>query len=124
MPNFLPRSKALKQHSQDLRKEATKEERRLWYEYLKTYPVQFRRQKVIGRYIIDFYCHEAKLAVELDGSQHYEPEGETRDAERTAYLNALGIRVLRFSNSDINSNLAGVCAQIDQTIKTILTNKR
>ena len=105
--------------AQELRKNMTKEERKLWYEYLSKYPMRFRRQVAIGNYILDFYCAKAKLAVELDGSQHYEPEVEIYDAQRTAYLNDQGICVLRFSNLDVLQNLRGVCQAID-----IEVNKR
>ena len=103
--------------AQKLRKDMTKEERRLWYEYLRTYPVQFRRQVAFGSFIMDFYCASAKLAIELDGSQHYEEAGMTRDAERTAFLEGSGISVLRFSNTDVMKNLRGVCEQIDRVVK-------
>ena len=100
-------------HAQTLRKNMTKEERRLWYDYLRGYSFQFRRQVPFGNYILDFYCAAAKLAVELDGSQHYEPEGIQYDSSRSAYLNSIGIEVLRFSNLDVMRNLAGVCEEID-----------
>lgn len=103
--------------AQNLRKNMTREERKLWYDYLRTYPVQFRRQVAFGNFIMDFYCSSAKLAIELDGSQHYTPEGVAKDEERTAFLEANGIRVLRFSNADITRNLRGVCDVIDQTVK-------
>ncbi len=103
--------------AQRLRKEMTKEERRLWYEYLRGYPLQFRRQVTCGRYIMDFYCAAAKLAVELDGSQHYLPEGKAYDTQRSAFLQGEGILVLRFSNTDVLQNLRGVCQVIDSTVK-------
>ena len=102
--------------AQELRKNMTKEERRLWYEYLRNYPFQFRRQVAFGSYILDFYCAAAKLAIELDGSQHYESDGQNYDAKRTAYLQSLGIEVLRFSNTDILQNLRGVCQTIDMVV--------
>ena len=107
----------LTSRAQELRKNMTKEERKLWYEYLRTYPVQFRRQVTTGNYILDFYCSAAKLVVELDGSQHYEPQGMKRDAARTAYLESLGVYVLRFSNLDVMRNLRGVCEVIDRTVQ-------
>ena len=116
----LPRNKQLKGFSIKLRNDATKEERKLWYEYLRKYPVQFNRQRIIGNYIVDFYCPRAKLAVELDGSQHYEKRGQQQDDERTYYLNSNGITVLRFSNLDINTNLEGVCTVIDTEVKRLL----
>ena len=95
----------------------TKEERRLWYEYLHNYPHRFRRQVTCGNYILDFYCAKAKIAIELDGSQHYEPMEQEYDAKRTAYLDSLGICVLRFSNLDVLQNLCGVCQAIDVAIQ-------
>ena len=94
----------------------TKEERRLWYEYLCTYPQRFRRQVTVGTYILDFYCAAAKLAIELDGSQHYETAGQTRDLERDTFLAEQGVAVLRFSNLDVLRNLEGVCQAIDLTV--------
>ena len=90
----------------------TKEERRLWYDFLKLQPQVFNRQKVIGRYIVDFYCAEAKLVIELDGSQHCEAVGIEKDAERDDYLKSLGLTVLRYSNLDVMQNFDGVCTDI------------
>lgn len=90
----------------------TKEERHLWYDFLRQLPVTFNRQKVIGPYIADFYCGSAKLVIELDGSQHYEENGIASDAERDNYLASLGLRVLRYSNADVNHNFNGVCEDI------------
>ena len=90
----------------------TKEERRLWYDFLKTLPVTFNRQKVIGPYIVDFFCASANLVIELDGSQHYDEKGAEADRIRDQYLSGLGFRVLRYSNADINQNLSGVCEDI------------
>ncbi|MBO5023880.1 MAG: endonuclease domain-containing protein [Clostridia bacterium] len=104
-------------YAQELRKNMTEQEKKLWYAYLRTHPIQFRRQVTVGPYILDFYCAAAKLAVELDGSQHYEQEGKHHDAVRTNYLNSLGIEVLRFPNSDITKNLRGVCRMIDLRVK-------
>ena len=103
--------------AQNLRNHMTKEERRLWYEFLRDYPYQFRRQVAFGNYILDFYCAAAKLAIELDGSQHYEPEGKCYDEKRDAFLECNGILVLRFSNPDVLRNLRGVCEKIDLTVK-------
>ena len=106
----------LTSRAQKLRKNMTKEERRLWYEYLHNYPYRFRRQVTVENYILDFYCAAAKLAVELDGSQHYEPEEQAYDEKRTACLNQIGIQVLRFSNTDVLQNLRGVCQAIDMAV--------
>ena len=105
--------------ARQMRKNMTLEERILWYQYLRAYPVQWNRQKVIGQYIVDFYCKRAKLIVELDGSQHYEPESLSYDQQRTAYLNSLGYTVLRFANTDVKNNLSGVCEMIDRAIKNL-----
>ena len=99
-------------NAQKLRKNMTKEERHLWYDFLKTLPMMVHRQKVIGPYIVDFYCHKAKLVIELDGSQHYEPTGKQTDLIRDAYLNDLGITVLRYSNRDVNQKFQEVCQNI------------
>ena len=90
----------------------TKEERSLWYDFLKQLPVTVNRQKVIGHYIVDFYCASAKLVIELDGSQHYEDEGAAADRERDNALNQRGISVVRYSNDDVNRNFDGVCADL------------
>ena len=119
--NALERNAELKRNSQALRKNQTKEERLLWNCFLKRYPLRFRRQYIIGSYIVDFYCHGARLAVELDGSQHVEPFGLKQDHIRTAYLESQGVYVLRFSNSDVLQKFDAVCAEIDRTAKSRAT---
>ena len=103
-------------HSQRLRREMTQEERHLWYDFLKGLPVTFHRQKVIGQYIVDFYCASAKLVIELDGSQHFDAEGIAADAARDKYLNELGLIVRRYSNAEINQDFESVCLDIHNTI--------
>ena len=103
--------------AQNLRKNMTLEERTLWYQFLRTYRPQFRRQVTFGNYILDFYCAAAKIAVELDGSQHYEEDGLIKDAQRNAYFQQNGILILHFSNTDIKCNLRGVTEQIDLIVK-------
>ncbi len=100
-----------------LRKNMTKEERRLWYEFLRGYPIRFYRQKVLGKYIVDFYCPKAALVVELDGSQHYEEKELAYDQTRTAYLEQYRILVIRIPNNEVMNNLAGVCEYIDRTVQ-------
>ena len=107
--NLIPRAK-------ELRKNATPQENELWYKFLRTYPIRFQRQKTIGQFIVDFYCHEAKLAIELDGSQHFTPEGITYDEARTAAIETFGVAVLRFTNRDIESEFKAVCMQIDAVV--------
>ena len=99
-------------HSRELRKNMTKEERRLWYDFLKPLPVVFKRQKIIGSYIVDFYCPGRKLVIELDGSQHYLDDGAEYDKIRDAALNSRGLQVLRYSNADVNTRFSGVCEDI------------
>ena len=106
--------------AKELRNNMTKEERHLWYDSLKLYHQQcdiiFLRQKIIGDYIVDFYCPKAKLAIELDGSQHYEEQAEKYDMERTKYLNQHGIEVLRYSNRDIHTRFTDVCRDIEHHV--------
>ena len=100
-----------------MRRNMTKEERHLWFDYLRGYKPRFKRQRIVGNYILDFYCEQAKLAVEADGSQHYGDEGRWYDAERDLYLLNQGIIVLRFSNRDIWERFEGVKIQIDEEVK-------
>ena len=95
----------------------TKEERHLWYDFLRTYPVRFMRQRPIDRYIVDFYCAKASLVVELDGSQHFDDEALRRDRERDETLSELGIKVVRIANNEFNQNFSGVCEYIDKEVK-------
>ena len=118
----MERNQKLTSLSQTLRKNQTKEENQLWYQFLKHYPCQFRRQYIIGNYIADFYCHQAKLVVELDGSQHFDAEGMEKDSQRTMYLESLGLKVLRFTNLDIHKRFRSVCETIDLTVEERTAN--
>ena len=95
----------------------TKEERHLWYDFLRSYPVRFLRQKVIDDYIVDFYCHQARLIVELDGSQHYEEKGLLKDKIRTEKIESRNLTVIRIPNNEVNNNFRGVCECIDWVVK-------
>ncbi len=95
----------------------TKEEKHLWYDFLRTYPVRFSRQKVLGRYIADFYSAEAKLIIELDGSGHLTKEGREYDEERTKFLEEYGLTVVRIPDAAINRNFQSVCDYIDRIVK-------
>ena len=108
--------------AQTLRKNMTKEERLLWYEFLKNLPITFNRQKVIGKYIVDFYCSFAKIVIEIDGSQHFSENNIVLDKERDKYLTALGIRVLRYNNLEIKQNFKGVCEDIIKVINERTTS--
>ena len=114
----IPRNKELLDNARTLRKNMTKYENHLWYDFLRTYPVRFRRQEIIGNFIADFYCNKAKLVIELDGSQHYEEDKIKYDRQRTEYLNTLGIEVLRFTNLDISKKFRNVCNDIDIVVKS------
>lgn len=105
-------NKSLVSSAQLLRKEMTKEEKHLWYDFLKKLPVTVNRQKNIGNYIVDFYIASKNIVIELDGSQHYEEQAYQKDKERDNSLFKLGIRVLRYQNTEINKNFNGVCRDI------------
>ena len=104
-----------------LRKDATPQEKHLWYDFLSGYPVRFQRQKAIDRFIADFYCHQAQLIVEIDGSGHYTLEGERQDAFRTEVLEDYGLTVIRFTNRQVDENFEGVCAYIDMVVRNSLS---
>ncbi len=113
----LPYEQNLISRAKALRRDATRQERHLWYDFLRRYPVRFQRQKAIGNYIVDFYCHACGLVVELDGSQHFEEPGAQYDRKRTQELEAMGLRVLRFANNELESNFEGVCMAIEEAVK-------
>ena len=114
---------ALTPNARKLRKEMTNEERYLWYQFLRKYPVRFLRQKVIDYYIADFYCASANLVIELDGSQHYEIQGMLKDKIRTEKIEARGITVIRIPNNEVTHNFNEVCEYIDQIVKAALPGK-
>lgn len=107
-------------NARKLRKNMTKEERHLWYDFLKTLPLPVKRQKVIGRYIADFYIPAIKTVIEIDGSQHYEVSGAESDRIRDGYFEQNGISVLRYSNYDVNVNFQSVCEDIWNRIENSL----
>ena len=106
-----------KTFARKLRKDMTPWERKLWYCFLKEYPIRFQRQKMIDHYIGDFFCARASLIVELDGGGHYNPESQQKDAERKAKLESYGYKLIRFCNRDIDKNFYGVCTVIDREVK-------
>ena len=106
-----------------LRREMTKEERHLWYDFLCRYPVRFRRQRPMLDYIMDFYCPKVQLGVELDGGQHASGEQLEYDMERTHRLSKMGIFILRFTNREIWQNFSGVCQMIDRTVEDRLCSR-
>ena len=113
-------NKRLVPYAKELRKEMTKEERHLWYDFLRTYPVRFSRQKVLGKYIADFYSAQAQIVIELDGSQHYEESEQRKDEERTCFLEGYGLKIIRIPNNEVMRNFSGVCKYIDMAVKESL----
>ena len=109
-------NKNLTENAKELRNNMTREEKHLWYDFLKDYTVKFRRQKIIGKYIVDFYCDKAKLVIELDGSQHFEDKGIKYDKERTDFLKQYGLEVIRIPNNEVDKNFEGVCIYIDDIV--------
>jgi len=114
-------NKSLIPYAKELRKNMTKEERHLWYDFLREYPVRFSRQKIIGKYIVDFYSKKAKMIIELDGSQHFEESGLKYDSLRDNYLAEYGLKIIRIPNNEINDNFYGVCEYLDKKIKQSLS---
>ena len=111
----LPYNKNIIPKAKELRKNMTPQEKHLWYDFLSKYPKEYRfqRQKTINNYVADFYCHKAKLVIELDGSQHFTDEGIIYDNERTEILQAYGLTIIRFTNYEIDKIFDSVCKQID-----------
>ena len=103
--------------AKNLRKNATPQENHLWYDFLSKYEIRFQRQKAIDNFIADFYCHKAKLIIEIDGSQHYEEENRRNDEIRTEILGGYDLKVIRFTNRQIDTNFRGVCEYIDAIVQ-------
>ena len=116
-------NKQLIPFAKHLRKEMTRQEKRLWYDFLRDYEVRFLRQKVLGKYIADFYSAKAKLVIELDGSQHYEEANIEKDTERSLFLEGYGLQVIRIPNNQIDTNFYGVCQFIDLAVKESLAKQ-
>lgn len=112
----LKKNKKLLNIARILRRNMTRQEKHLWYDYLRYYPIKIYKQRIIDSFIADFYCHSARLVIEIDGSGHYTKQGREHDQERTEILEKYGICVLRFSNSDVDDNFEGVCYMIDKII--------
>lgn len=109
--------------AKSLRKNMTPWERKLWYEFLKNYPVRFQRQKVIDNYIVDFYCAKAALVIELDGGGHYTDEQTEKDLRRTKDLESMNLTVIRICNTDIDRNFDSVCEYVDMKVKSLLSSR-
>ena len=113
----LPYKRTLISRAKELRRNATDQEDKLWYRYLRSYPIRFQRQKTIDTFIADFYCSKARLIVEIDGKQHFSVAGQEYDLMRSAVFERYGIAVLRFANIEVENQFMSVCDQIDQTVK-------
>ena len=123
-PETKPKHNAeLTARAKELRKNMTREERKLWNDFLRDYPIRFLRQKVIDNYIVDFYCHAARLVIELDGSQHYEESVLLKDRIRTTIIEKRGLTVLRIPNDAVTQIFAGVCEYIDLAVQTALAEE-
>ena len=105
------------QFAKSMRKDMTREERHLWFDFLRRYPLRIRRQVILGNYIVDFCCEKAQLIIEIDGSQHYTPEEKEKDRKRTNDLKDLGYKVIRISNRDVMTNFDGITQYIHQEIQ-------
>lgn len=110
-------------HAKALRADATPQENHLWYDFLVSYEIRFQRQKAIDQFIADFYCHKAKLVIEIDGSQHYTESGRKNDEFRTEILEGYDLKVIRFTNRQVDQNFRGVCHYIDKAVKEALSMK-
>ena len=117
-------NKMLTENAKILRNNMTKEEKHLWYDYLRKCPVKFSRQKVLGKYIADFYSAEAKIVIELDGAQHFEKENRIYDEKRTEFLEQYDLKIIRIPNGEINTNFEGICRYLDKQIEQSLSQLR
>ena len=108
------------EYAKKLRREMTPWERKLWYCFLKNYPIRFQRQKCINNFIADFYCDKAKLVIEIDGSQHFTEEGIKQDEIRTNVIESYGLKIVRIINSQIDTNFKGVCEYIGNLVQSLL----
>ena len=116
----VPKNQSLVKLAKELRKNMTPEEKKLWYQYLRTYPIKFDRQKVIGHYICDFYCPTIRLVIELDGKQHYNEEDAAYDRERTRFLESYHMTVIRYYDGLIRKQFGDVCEDIDRIVKELI----
>ena len=116
MPSVVPKNDAMLPRARELRRDMTPQERKLWYLFLRRYPVKVYKQRIIGSFIVDFYCASARLVIEADGAPHFTDQGLTRDGERDAILNSLGLQILHFTDHQIDTEFDAVCAAIDAAI--------
>ena len=117
-------NKDLVERAKFLRNNMTKEEKHLWYDFLQKSPFRFSRQKILGKYIADFYCAKAKIVIELDGSQHFEKETREYDNKRTEFLEKYGLKIIRIPDGEINNNFEGICRYLNEQIEQSLSQLR
>lgn len=110
---YIPYNTALKERARELRNNLTAAERKLWFDFLRSHPLRWLRQKPLGNYIVDFYCSEKQVVIEVDGDSHFSDDAQEYDAQRTAFLNSYGLRVIRFTNSDVHERFEAVCEAIE-----------
>ena len=116
--DIVPKNGEMLSRARELRHNMTPQEQKLWYRFLRKYPVKIYKQRIVESFIVDFYCSKALLVIEVDGSQHYTEQGEAYDLERSAVLERYGLLVLRFSNLEVEQEFDGVCTLIDKTIQS------
>ena len=115
-PDSIKKNHKLLDTAKLLRKNMTRQEKHLWYDFLRYYPVKIYKQRIIDNFIVDFYCAQAKIVIEIDGAHHFTPEGKNYDRLRTEALNRYELKVLRFSNHDVDTRFEAVCNIIDKEI--------
>ncbi len=113
---FTGYDKKLKSRADELRKNMTQQEWNLWYFYLRNHRLKWYRQRIIDRFIVDFYCHAAKLVIEIDGKQHYTEQGIAYDTERTQVLQGYALKVLRYTNQQLECKFQEVCWDIEKNL--------
>lgn len=113
---FTGYNKNLHNYANELRKNMTKQEQKLWFLYLKPHPLKWYRQRIINRFIVDFYCSQANLVIEIDGGQHYSPQALAYDKERNTILQSYGLKVLRYTNNQVDYQFDAVCLNIEMNL--------
>ncbi len=113
----LPYNRSLIPRAKELRKNMTKAEKKLWYDYLRDFKFRVLRQRPIDQFIVDFYCPNLKLVIEVDGDSHFTPEGQEYDKQRTNILQGYGLNIIRFTNQEVLNNFDGVCVAIEKSIQ-------
>lgn len=116
-PDSIKKNNQLLDTARELRRNLTKQERHLWYDFLRYYPIKIYKQRIIDNFIVDFYCAKAKLVIEIDGAQHYTQQGKTHDKFRTEAIQKYELMVIRFSNNDVDTKFDSVCNTIDRVVQ-------